>query len=190
LEPGDFGGLEGFGEVSSNKLVKEIQAHRQISLDRFIYALGIRHVGFETAVLLSRHFKSLENLRNATIEQLDEIDGIGEVMAQSIINYFNNKDEAKRLDNLLNFIIVRSTTYDEQKGPLSDTTWVFTGSLESMSRDEAKDKVRALGADVSESVSKKTSFVVVGADPGSKAEKAKKLGVEILDEEEFLQKIK
>jgi DNA ligase (NAD+) len=190
LEPGDFGGLEGFGEVSSNKLVKEIQAHRQISLERFIYALGIRHVGFETAVLLSRHFKSLENLRNATLEQLDEIDGIGEVMAQSIVDYFNNKDEAKRLDNLLNFIIVRSTTYDVQKGPLSDTTWVFTGSLESMSRDEAKDKVRALGADVSESVSKKTTFVVVGADPGSKAEKAKKLGVEILSESEFLKKIK
>jgi DNA ligase (NAD+) len=189
LEPGDFGGLEGFGEVSSNKLVKEIQAHRQVPLDRFIYALGIRHVGFETAVLLSRQFKSLDKLRQASLEDLDEIEGIGEVMAQSIIDYFSNKDEAKRLDNLLNFIIVRSTTYDVRIGPLSGTTWVFTGSLDSMSRDEAKEKVRALGADVSESVSKKTTFVVVGEDPGSKAEKAKKLGVEILSEKDFLKKL-
>lgn len=193
LEPGDFGGLEGFGEISSNKLVKEIQAHRQISLDRFIYALGIRHVGFETAVLLSRHFKSLDNLRNASLEDLDEIEGIGEVMAQSIVDYFNNKDESKRLDNLLNFVDVGPFFAEASaggRGTLGGTTWVFTGSLESMSRDEAKDKVRALGAAVSESVSKKISFVVVGSDPGSKADKAKKLGVDILDEKGFLDRIK
>ncbi|MDF1496594.1 MAG: NAD-dependent DNA ligase LigA [Patescibacteria group bacterium] len=189
LEPGDFGGLEGFGEVSSNKLVKEIQAHRKVTLERFIYALGIRHVGFETAVLLSRHFKSLDKLRQASIEDLDEIEGIGEVMAQSIVDYFSNKDESKRLDNLLTFVNVGRATSDVGRGPLSGTSWVFTGSLESMSRDEAKEKVRGLGADVSESVSKKTTFVVVGADPGSKAEKAKRLGVEILGEDEFLKKI-
>jgi len=189
LEPGDFGGLEGFGEVSSNKLVKEIQAHRKVTLERFIYALGIRHVGFETAVLLSRHFKSLDKLRNATVEQLNEIDGIGGVMAQSIVDYFNNKDETKRLDNLLEYVDVIRQTSNVERGPLSGTSWVFTGSLESMSRDEAKEKVRTLGADVSESVSKKTTFVVVGAEPGSKAEKAKKLGVKILSEEEFLNKL-
>ncbi len=189
LEPGDFGGLEGFGEVSSNKLVKEIQAHRQIPLDRFIYALGIRHVGFETAVLLSRHFKSLENLRNASLQDLDEIEGIGEVMAQSIVDYFQDKEQAKRLDNLLEYVDVKSQTSNVERGKLSGTSWVFTGSLESMSRDEAKEKVRALGADVSESVSKKTTFVVVGADPGSKADKAKKLGVEILTENQFLKKM-
>ena len=190
LQPGDFGGLEGFGEVSSNKIVKEIQAHRQIPLDRFIYALGIRHVGFETAVLLSRHFKSLDNLRTASIEDLDEIEGIGEVMAQAIIDYFNDKEQSKRLDNLLTFVDVGRGTSDAGRGPLTGTSWVFTGSLDSMSRDQAKEKVRALGADVSESVSKKTSFVVVGSDPGSKAEKAKKLGVEILTEKQFLSKIK
>lgn len=190
LKPGDFDGLEGFGEVLSKKLVDEIQNHRQVPLERFIYALGIRHVGFETAVLLSRHFKSLENLRSATVEDLDEIEGIGKVMAQSIIDFFNDKDESKRLDNLLSFVDVGRGTSDVGRGPLAGTTWVFTGSLESMSRDEAKDKVRALGADVSESVSKKTSFVVVGADPGSKAEKAKKMGIEILNESEFLKKIK
>ncbi len=189
LEPGDFGGLEGFGEILSNKLVKEIQSHRQISLDRFIYALGIRHVGFETAILLSRHFKSLENLRRASLQDIDEIQGIGEVMAQSIIDYFQDKDESKRLDNLLGYVDVKHQIANIENGPLSGTSWVFTGSLKSMSRDEAKEKVRALGADVSESVSKKTSFVVVGSDPGSKAEKAKQLGVEILNEDQFLKKI-
>jgi DNA ligase (NAD+) len=114
---------------------------------------------------------------------------VGEVMALSIINYFQDKDESKRLDNLLTFIDVGRATSDAGRGPLSGTNWVFTGSLESMSRDEAKDKVRALGADVSESVSKKTSFVVVGADPGSKAEKARKQGMEILNENQFLKKI-
>lgn len=190
LAPGDLGGLEGFGEVSSNKLVKEIQAHRQVSLERFIYALGIRHVGFETAVLLARRFKSLDNIRRATPEQLAEIDGIGEVMAESIVAYFKDKDEAKRLDTLLTLLDVGRGTSDERRGPLTGTSWVFTGSLESMSRDEAKDKVRQLGADVSESVSKKTTYVVVGDDPGSKADKARKLGVEILSEQEFLNKIK
>ena len=190
LQPGDFGGLEGFGEVSSNKIVKEIQAHRQIPLDRFIYALGIRHVGFETAVLLSRHFKSLDKLCNASLQDLDEIDGVGEVMAQAIIDYFNDKEQSKRLDNLLTFVAVGRGTNDAVRGPLTGTSWVFTGSLDSMSRDQAKEKVRVLGADVSESVSKKTSFVVVGSDPGSKAEKANKLGVEILTEKQFLSKLK
>ncbi len=190
LKPGDFDGLEGFGEILSKKLVDEIQNHRQVPLDRLIYALGIRHVGFETAVLLSRHFKSLDKLRKASIEDLDEIEGIGTVVAQSIVDYFSDKDEAKRLDNLLDYVEVQSTKYKVQRGPLSDQVWVFTGSLESMSRDEAKEKVRQLGADVSESVSKKTTYVVVGAEPGSKAEKAKKLGVEILSEKEFLEKIK
>ncbi|MBD3281684.1 NAD-dependent DNA ligase LigA [Candidatus Uhrbacteria bacterium] len=189
LKPGDFDGLEGFGDILSKKLVHEIQSHRKVELDRFIYALGIRHVGFETAVLLSRHFKSLDKLRRASLEELDEIEGIGTVVAQSIVDYFNDKDEAKRLDNLLDYVEVRGTRYAVRTGPLAGTSWVFTGSLESMPRDEAKEKVRQLGADVSESVSKKTTYVVVGADPGSKAEKAKKLGVEILSESQFLKKL-
>lgn len=190
LKPGDFDGLEGFGEVLSKKLVDEIQSHHKVELERFIYALGIRHVGFETAVLLSRHFKSLEKLRRASLEELDEIEGIGSVVAKSIHDFFNNKDEVKRLDNLLDYVDIKRQTSNEESGPLSGSVWVFTGSLESMPRDEAKETVRKLGADVSESVSKKTTYVVVGEDPGSKAEKAKKLGIEVLNEKEFLQKIK
>ena len=189
IKPGDFSGLEGFGEVLSNKLVKEIQAHRNVPLDRFIYALGIRHVGFETAVLLSRHFKYLEKLRTAKPEELNEIEGVGNVVAKSIHDFFQDKEEVKRLNNLLEFISIKGPSSHDH-GPLTGTIWVFTGSLEKLSREEAKDAVRKLGANVSESVSKNTSFVVVGADPGSKAEKARKLGVRILSEKEFLDKIK
>ncbi|MFA6447619.1 MAG: NAD-dependent DNA ligase LigA [Patescibacteria group bacterium] len=190
ITPGDLGGREGFGEVLPVKLVKEIQAHKKAPLDRFIYALGIRHVGSETAVLLARHFKSFDKFQNASLEELDTIEGVGEVVAKAIHDFLHDKTEMKRVTNLLSHVDVQRTTYNVQRGPLSDTSWVFTGSLESMSREEAKEAVRKLGADVSESVSKKTTYVVVGAEPGSKADKAKKLGVKILDEKEFLKMIK
>ncbi len=190
IQPGDLGGLEGFGEILSNKLVKEIQAHRSVELHRLIYALGIRHIGAENALVLARHFGTLDKLRQATLEGLDHIEGVGEVVAKAIVEFFKDKEENKRIDNLLEFVDVARSATDAVRGPLSGTSWVFTGSLEAMSREEAKEIVRKLGADVSESVSKKTSFVVVGADPGSKADKARQLGVEILDEKAFLKKIK
>ncbi|MFA6160868.1 MAG: NAD-dependent DNA ligase LigA [Patescibacteria group bacterium] len=189
IQPGDLGGLEGFGEILSNKLVKEIQDHRKVTLPRFIYALGIRHVGAETAVLLARHFHSFDKLREATLEELDTIEGVGDVVAKAIYEFLHDKEEMKHVEHVLEFVNVGRETSDVRRGPFTGTSWVFTGSLESMSRDQAKEKVRALGADVSESVSKKTTYVVVGADPGSKADKAKKLGVEILSEEEFLKKV-
>ncbi|MFA5935687.1 MAG: NAD-dependent DNA ligase LigA [Patescibacteria group bacterium] len=188
LTPGDVLGLEGFADVSANKLVKEIQAHREIGLDRFINALGIRHVGEETARDLARAFGSIEDLRKATKEDLTNVEGIGEVVAESLATFFHDKTEAARLDRLLKQVTVEKAERPK-RGPLTGTSWVLTGSLDSMSRDEAKAKIRALGGDVSESVSKMTKYVVVGADPGSKADKAKKLGVEILDEKEFLKKV-
>jgi len=190
IQPGDLGGLEGFGEILSNKLVKEIQTHRHVELPRFIYALGIRHVGAENAILLARHFGTLEKLRSATLEELDAVEGIGDVVAKAIHDFFRDKDEIKRVDHLLDFVKITNYELRITKGPLTGTSWVFTGTLESMPREEAKDAVRKLGADVSESVSKKTSFVVVGAEPGSKADKARSLGVTVLDEKEFLKKIK
>ncbi len=189
IQPGDLGGLEGFGEILSNKLVKEIQARRKIELHRFIYALGIRHIGAENALVLARHFGTFEKLRHATLEELDGVEGVGEVVAKAIVEFFADKEEAKRIDHLFEYVKVSSFEFRVSGGPLAGTSWVFTGTLESMSREEAKETVRKLGADVSESVSKKTTFVVVGAEPGSKADKAKKLGVEILDEKEFLKKI-
>jgi DNA ligase (NAD+) len=188
LTAGDLEPLEGFAEVSAKKLADEIQTHKKISLERFINALGIRHVGEETARDLATAFGSITALREATKEELSSVEGIGEVVAEAIVEHFGETRNAERVDHLLKHVEVSSAP-KAKKGPLSGTSWVLTGSLDSMSREEAKEKLRALGGDVSESVSKKTTYVIVGADPGSKAEKAKKLGVEILDEKAFLKKI-
>jgi DNA ligase (NAD+) len=190
IQPGDLGGLEGFGEILSNKLVKEIQDHRKVTLPRFIYALGIRHIGAENALLLARHFKTFDKLREASLEELDSIEGVGEVVAKAISEFFESKEEMAKVDHVLEFVRVERETIGSLQGPLTGTTWVFTGSLESMAREDAKEMVRKLGADVSESVSKKTTYVVVGADPGSKADKAKEIGVKILDEKEFLKMVR
>ena len=190
LLPGDLEPLEGFGEVSARKLVDEIQAHREPPLERLLMGLGIRHVGAETANDLARAFGSMEAFRSADQAALAQIDGIGDVMAQAILEYLHDPGEVARLERLLTHVhplqVVRA---DRAALPLAGTTWVLTGSLESIGREEAKAKIRALGGDVSESVSKKTSFLVVGAEPGSKYEKAQKLGVTILDEAAFLKKI-
>lgn len=188
LQPEDLFGLEGFAEIASVKLVKEIQAHRHPPLARFINALGIRHVGEETAVDFAKAFGSFEKFRHATKQDLLHVEGVGDVMAESVEAFFQDAKNRKRIDRLMEYVSPEQAA-PAAKGPLTGTSWVFTGSLGSMSRDEAKERVRALGADVSESVSKKTSFVVVGEDPGSKAEKAESLGVTVLSEEEFLKKI-
>lgn len=188
LEAGDFLTLEGFAEVSANKLVKEIQAHRKVSLARFINALGIRHVGEETARDLARAFGSIAELRNASKECLLAVEGIGEVVADSILEYFSDKKTSAQVDRLLEELTIEKPVR-KPDGPLKQTSWVITGSLNSLSRESAKEKIRELGGDVSESVSKNTTFVVVGDEPGSKYEKAKKLGIKILDEQEFIKMI-
>ncbi len=190
LTPGDLEPLEGFAELSAKKLVEEIQAHRKPPLERFLMGLGIRHVGAETAGDLAKAFGSIEAFRAATADDLMQVDGIGDVVAQAILEFLHDPQEKARLNHLLEQVeptVVQ--VQDRSELPLTGTSWVFTGSLETLGREEAKERVRALGADVSESVSKKTSFVVVGIDPGSKYEKAQKLGVTILDEQAFLKKL-
>jgi DNA ligase (NAD+) len=188
LTSGDFLSLEGFAELSANKLVKEIQAHREISLDRFIYSLGIRHVGAQTAIDLAKAFGTFQRFSETTKEALLEVNGIGEVVADSIIAFFQDRRDKSRAEHLLERVRVKHLQVNTSL-PLAGTSWVLTGSLESMSREEAKEKIRAQGGEMNESVSRKTTFVVVGADPGSKYEKAKELGVTILEEREFLKKI-
>ncbi|MEI7512252.1 MAG: NAD-dependent DNA ligase LigA [Candidatus Uhrbacteria bacterium] len=189
LKPGDFLQLEGFAEVSANKLVKEIEAHRHIELGRFINSLGIRHVGEETANDLAKAYGSIAAFRQAKLEDLLQLNGIGGVVALSVMEYLQDPHHQKELEHLLEYVTVKNVEKRDTTGPLVGTTWVITGSLESMSREQAKEKIRALGGDVGESVSKKTSFLVVGAEPGSKFEKAQKLGLVILEEPEFLKKI-
>jgi len=189
LEAGDFLQLEGFAEISSNKLVKEIQAHREVELGRFINALGIPHVGAQTAEDLARHFGTIQNFLQVKADDLEEIDGVGEVVAESIMTYLQDAHHKQEIKDLLEAVHVKPATKREKTGPLLGTTWVFTGTFSSIAREVAKEKIRNLGGTISESVSKKTSFVVVGEEPGSKYDKAKKLGVGTLSEAQFLRKI-
>src|SRR3989344_1787385 len=189
LTPEDFLGLEGFAEVSSKKLVDEIQAHRRVPVGRVLTGPGLRPGGEETATDLAEISGSFEKFRHATKEDLMSVNGVGEVVADAIVEFFKDHIESKRVDHLLDVVHIERTER-QAAGKLAGTSWVITGTLDAMGREEAKEKIRARGGDVSESVSKKTTYVVVGFDPGSKADKAKKLGVEILDEKEFLKIIR
>ncbi|MEK7078250.1 MAG: NAD-dependent DNA ligase LigA [Patescibacteria group bacterium] len=189
LKPENIIELEGFAEVSAKKLVGSIQKSKKITLARFIYSLGIIQVGEETANLLALYFGNWENLARASSEELEKIPGVGSAASTSITAWFsnkNNKDLVKRLTN--NSVEIESVKRLSQK--LTGQTFVFTGALDTISRDDAKEKVRLMGGDVSASVSKETDYVVAGAEPGSKFDKATKLGVKIISEKEFLNLIK
>ncbi len=190
LTVGDLEPLERFAQKSAQNLVEAVGKAKHITLAKFINALGIMHVGEETADDLAQIFGTLEKLQAATIEDLLNMNGIGERTAQSIVEYFKNKKNREFVDKLLKNGVIIKPVEKKSGGKLKGSTFVLTGSLEAMSRDEAKQKIKDLGGEMSESVSKKTSYVVVGAEPGSKYDKAKKLGVKILDEKEFLDLIK
>lgn len=162
-----------------------------MTLARFIFALGIHHVGEETAVRLAEHFGTLVKIQSAKIEDLQTVPDIGPRVAESIGEYFASEENQQLLEDLQNRgVKILAVEARSTLGPLTGQSFVLTGSLESMSRDEAKDKLRALGATISESVSKKTTYVVVGLEPGSKYDKAKQLGVKILSETELLKLLK
>jgi len=185
IKKGDLEMLERFGEKSIQNLVEAIEKARDVTLARFIASLSIPQVGEETARDLAEHFGAPENLANATFEKLVEIDGVGEVVAQAITSWFKDKENKKLYEKLLKHVRVQSSKRPSF-GKLNGKSFVLTGSLESISRDEAKEKIRALGGDTPNSVSKNTDYVIAGSDPGDKYEKARELGVKILNEREFL----
>ena len=190
LKEGDVVALERFAEKSAENLIKSIQERKEITLAKFIYALGIRNIGEETAIDLAKHFGSIKKIKTAKLEDFDSISDIGPVVSKSIYEWLQDKENLKFIDKLEKVIRIQNSESRIRNSKLKGLSFVLTGSLESIARDEAKAKIRELGGDISESVSSKTSYVVVGSEPGSKAEKAKKLGVKILDEQEFLQLIK
>jgi DNA ligase (NAD+) len=185
LEPEDIRDLEGFADMSARKLVDSIQSRRRLPLDRFILGLGIRHVGEETARDIARRFGDVQSFRRARKEDLEAVPNIGHVVSQSVTDWFADDANAAFFDKLKDRVAVERVKTAEG-GPLAGTSFVITGTLSRMGREEAKSRVRALGGSVSESVSRKTSYVVVGADPGSKAERARELGVKVLNEARFL----
>jgi DNA ligase (NAD+) len=190
LEEGDLLTLEGFAEVSAKKLVASIKSvAKEVSLARLITGLSVPHVGEETAILLSEHFKTIEDLGGASPEDLEKVEGVGPVVAQAIHLWFVLKENKKLLERLNKLITIENDLYRKEGGkklPLTGKTFVLTGTMASMDRDEAKEKIRALGGNVSSSVSKKTDYVVAGAEAGSKLDKAEELGVTVLDEKAFL----
>ncbi len=190
LKEGDIAQLERFGEKSAENLIQSIKERKKIPLARFIYALGIRNVGEETSVDLANNFGSIKNLKDASLEDLQSMENIGPVVAQSIYRWFNEKDNLKFLNKLEKAgVDIQSEKQKSKKGKLAGKTFVLTGGLESMEREEAKEKIRALGGQVSESVSQKINYVIAGSDPGSKLDKAKKLGIKVIEEKEFLRMI-
>ena len=152
--------------------------------------MGIKHVGEETAVDLAKNFGTLNKLRAAKKEDLERIPNIGEVVAESVSEYFADKKNNELLDDLLAVGIRVKEEKEKAHQPLKGKTFVITGTLENFSRDEIKSKIRDLGGDVSGSVSKETDYLLAGSEPGSKYDKSKKLGIEILDEKEFVKMIK
>jgi len=194
LTAGDVLPLEGFAELSAEKLVASIQKARSTELSRLIVGLSINHVGEETAILLAEHFKTLDDVAGAMEEKLNAIQNIGDVVAHSIVEWFGTKENKALVTRLKKNLVIRNSAYAARKNaktlPLAGQTFVLTGTLAGMSRDEAKAKIRLLGGDVSSSVSSKTTAVIAGENPGSKFTEAQKLGVRILSEKEFLHLLK
>lgn len=179
--------LPGIKEKTAENILSSIQASRSVRLDRLLTGLSIPHVGEETGILLAQHFKSIAELRNAQKEELAGIPGIGGIVAESIYRYFANTEQVAVLDRLLKYLTIENTHYGNETGPLSGKVFVLTGTLEHMTRDEAKEKIRAAGGSVSSSVSNATDYVLVGENPGSKYDEAKRKGVQTLSEQEFIE---
>lgn len=193
LKKGDLLALPRFAEKSVDNLLASVEKARLVSLPKFLVSLSISQVGEETAIDLAKHFGSIEKLRRASLEELQNLDGVGPVVAEALTLWFADKNNQKILDNLLAQIKISRILLDENKGKsgkLVGKTFVLTGTLSNLSRDEAKDKIRALGGEISESVSAKTSYLIAGENAGSKLEKAQTLGVAILKEGDFLELLK
>lgn len=189
--------IDGFGKVSVGKLFAAIDARREIALHRFIYALGIRHIGETNAKLLARAYGTYEafeaGLKEASSDEgegwneLNAIEGIGEIVARALVEFYKEPRNLKVISDLLEQLTVLPAEQPTTSGsPVAGKTVVFTGSLEKFTRDEAKARAESLGAKVAGSVSKKTDYVVAGPGAGSKLDKARELGVEVMDEDEWL----
>lgn len=208
LKEGDISALPRFGEKSAKNIINEIQNKKTVSLARFIYSLGILHVGEETALLLARNITEnatsdkqkkinildiAKYMSRISVNVLQVIRGIGPKVGQSVYNWFRDEKNVKFLEKLekagIEIIKPPIRQFAGKSEKLSGKTFVLTGILNSMAREKAKEKIRELGGDASENVSKKTDYAVIGVNPGSKYEKAKKLGVKTISEEEFLKLI-
>jgi len=174
--------LERMGSKSAANIVQAVEQSKEIPLNRFIYALGIRHVGEHVAGILARTFKSFENIITAKSETLETVHEIGPAVAQSVADFFGQHENQEIVEDMIDGGIRILEVFDQKQNMLSGKTFVLTGTLKTMTRDEAKKRIEAAGGKVSGSVSRKTDYLVVGASPGSKFNRAEELGVNIIDE--------
>ncbi|MGD8497027.1 MAG: NAD-dependent DNA ligase LigA [Gemmatimonadales bacterium] len=186
LTPERLQELEGFAETSAHNLVDAIERASHTELSRLLYGLGIPEVGATVAVALAEHFRTIDAVRSADVDALTSVEGIGPVMAERIRGFFDEPHNVDNLDRILSHVEIAEVEVAPSGGPLDGKTFVFTGGLDAMSRNEAKERVEGLGARATGSVSRNTDYVVAGVDPGSKLDKAEKLGVTVLDEAGFL----
>lgn len=182
--------LPRMGEKSAVNLLQAIEISKKTTLARFLYALGVREVGEATARSLARHFREIELLMKADLEELQTVSDVGPIVAAHIVGFFHQKHNVELIDKLIRIGVHWPKEKAAKSLPLSGKTFVLTGTLSTIARDEAKERLQALGARVSASVSKNTDYVVLGENPGSKHTKAKKLGLTVIDEKQFLRLLK
>lgn len=190
LKKEDILQLEGFKEKSTQNLLDSIEKSKNQNLSRLIYGLGIRHVGKYAAQLLASHYNSIDNLVKADVEELKEIHGLGDKTAEAICTFFATEENIELINKIQKIGIKTHEIVPKGEMPLKGKKFVFSGGLQSLTRPDASDLVKQKGGIVSSSVGKETDFVVVGENPGSKFDKAKKLGITILDESEFKKLVK
>jgi len=187
LDVNTLASLDRMADKSAWNIVDGIEKSKSQSLDRLIAALGIRHVGIQNAEILAEHFGSIDAIKKATVEELTTIDQIGHVLAESICQYFSDKDNIKLIDKLVAAGINPEYKKTKQSDALAGKTFVVTGTLEKFSRTEIEKAIKQNGGKISSSVSKKTDFVLAGAEAGSKLDKANQLGVKVINEAQFLE---
>ena len=181
--------LDRFAEISAQKLIDAIAAKKQPALERFLYGLGIRHVGAQTAIDLANHFESIEDLSKAMVDELRQVDGVGEIVAESIVAWFADEDNVKLLEKFTALGVIPQ--FSKKSGQLLGQSFVITGTLQSMGRDAAVEKIRALGGTFQTAVVKDTTYLVAGGKVGaSKLKKAEQRGTKIINEQELLDLLK
>ena len=186
LTKDEIAGLDRMAEKSAGNIIDAIEISKERELSRVIFALGIRHVGEQLGKILARSFGSIEALMSAGVEDLTAVETVGPEIAQSVVKFFNQKDNIREIKRLREAGVKFPPAVHKKEGKLAGKVFVLTGTLNSFTRDEAKVRIESLGGHVTSAVSKNTDFVVAGEDPGSKARKAKELGIKVINEDEFL----
>ncbi|MGN1123525.1 MAG: NAD-dependent DNA ligase LigA [Eubacterium sp.] len=190
LDPQAISQLDGFKETSANNIIASVEKSKSNDLSKLLFALGIRHIGAKAAKLLADHFKSIDNIMSASVDDILEIDGYGRIMAESVVNYFSSASALELIEKLKELGLNMNSQSKVLDNRFEGMTFVLTGTLPTLKRSEASKIIESFAGKASSSVSKKTTYVLAGEEAGSKLDKAKALGIEIIDEEKFLGMIK